>query len=106
MGWHSGPHQVQALERLRRQGEANGVADLALLSTRQVQKMEPLVRCDAAIFSPSTGIVDSHALLLALQGKAEAHGTEDSTQEQCCIEVSAWPSDLKATCLTASMYAK
>lgn len=71
----SGPHQVEALERLRRQGEANGVTDLALLSARKVKRMEPLLRCDAAMVSPSTGIVDSHALILALQGQAEAHGT-------------------------------
>lgn len=53
---------------------ANGVADLVELSGQQVQALEPQVRCEGALLSPSTGIVDAHALMEALQADCEAHG--------------------------------
>ncbi len=53
---------------------ANGVDDLRWLSESELREMEPAVRCVAGVFSPSTGIVDSHALMLALQGDAENAG--------------------------------
>ena len=37
-------------------------------------KMEPAIHCVAALLSPSTGTIDSHGLMLAYQGDAEAHG--------------------------------
>ena len=52
---------------------ANGVTDLVLLSPQDAQAMEPELRCLGAVHSPSTGIVDSHALMLALQGDLENH---------------------------------
>ena len=52
----------------------NGVHDLVLLSGVQARALEPALACEAAIFSPSTGIVDSHALMLALQGDIEHAG--------------------------------
>jgi L-2-hydroxyglutarate oxidase LhgO len=66
--------QHGALEALKRQAEANGVHDLQWLSAGQAKDMEPEVRCTQALWSPSTGILDSHAYLLALQGDAEACG--------------------------------
>lgn len=48
--------------------------DLVLLSQPQALALEPELACEAAIFSPSTGIVDSHALMLALQGDIENAG--------------------------------
>lgn len=51
----------------------NGVTDLRLLSAAEAQALEPALACQAALLSPSTGIIDSHALMLALQGEAEAH---------------------------------
>ncbi len=62
------------LEKLRAQALANGVGDLEFLEPRQVRLLEPEVQCAAALLSPSTGIVDSHAFMLSLQGEAEAHG--------------------------------
>ncbi|KAJ0398036.1 hypothetical protein ATCC90586_005235 [Pythium insidiosum] len=55
-------------------GAANGVSDLRWISREDAKAMEPHVECAKALFSPSTGIVDSHGLMLALQGDAEAHG--------------------------------
>lgn len=55
---------------------ACGVDDLRPLSRQEAQTLEPELSCVAALLSPSTGIVDSHALMLALQGEAEAHGAQ------------------------------
>ncbi|MGJ7518418.1 NAD(P)/FAD-dependent oxidoreductase [Pseudomonas baetica] len=66
--------QHSALQRLLEQGRCNGVDDLQWLDAAQARKLEPALSCVAALWSPSTGIVDSHGLMLALQGDAEAHG--------------------------------
>jgi L-2-hydroxyglutarate oxidase LhgO len=66
--------QVPQLAALQRQAADNGVDDLRLLAPAEVARLEPEVRCVAALLSPSSGIVDSHGLMLALQGDAEAHG--------------------------------
>ena len=66
--------QLARLHALHAQGEANGVADLRLLSGREAHALEPELACCAALHSPSTGIVDSHALMLALLADAERHG--------------------------------
>jgi L-2-hydroxyglutarate oxidase LhgO len=66
--------QKATLERIRVKAAANGVDDLEWLEPDAVAALEPEVFCTAALLSPSTGIVDSHALMLALQGEAEEHG--------------------------------
>ncbi|MBL8672301.1 MAG: NAD(P)/FAD-dependent oxidoreductase [Alphaproteobacteria bacterium] len=66
--------QTDELAALKRQADANGVHDLAALTPAEVARLEPEVRCVAALHSPSTGIVDSHGLMLALQGDAEERG--------------------------------
>jgi L-2-hydroxyglutarate oxidase LhgO len=66
--------QHVALRALQTAGQANGVHDLQWLSAAEAKAMEPALRCTAALWSPSTGIVDSHGLMLALQGDAEARG--------------------------------
>jgi len=66
--------QLPKLESIRAQAEANGVTDLQRLTAAEARAVEPALRCVAAYLSPSTGIVDSHAFMLALQGDAEAHG--------------------------------
>ncbi len=66
--------ELAGLDRLRRQAAANGVGDLEFLPPRVVQQLEPELRCVGALRSPSTGIIDSHALMLAYQGEAEANG--------------------------------
>jgi L-2-hydroxyglutarate oxidase LhgO len=66
--------QLPELDRIRAQAEANGVADLRRIGPDEVAALEPEVRCVGALLSPSTGIVDSHGLMVALLGEAEAHG--------------------------------
>lgn len=67
--------QVAQLQLLLKRGHENGVDDLRLLDRNQATALEPALECIAALHSPSTGIVDSHGLMLALQGNAEAAGT-------------------------------
>ena len=62
------------LAALKAKAEANGVYDLTNLTGAEAAKLEPAVRCSAALLSPSTGILDSHAFMLSLQGEAEAAG--------------------------------
>jgi L-2-hydroxyglutarate oxidase LhgO len=66
--------QLPALHKLMEQAQANGVDDLALLTADQARKLEPRLACIAAFHSPSTGIIDTHGLMLSLLGEAEARG--------------------------------
>ena len=66
--------QVQGLPGIRARAEANGVNDLTWLTRTETLALEPELDCLAALFSPSTGIVDSHALMLSLQGDLEHAG--------------------------------
>lgn len=66
--------QLGELEAIRTKAHANGVTDVAWLTLHQAHAMEPAVRCVGALYSPSTGVIDSHAFMLALLGDAEAHG--------------------------------
>lgn len=66
--------QVAQLEGIRQKAAANGVDDLQMLTRAQAQALEPALACHAALLSPSTGIVDSHGLMLALQGDLEHAG--------------------------------
>ena len=66
--------EIATLESYRRQAELNGVNDLSWLSAADVHALEPNVRAVAGVLSPSTGIIDSHGLMLAYQGDAEEHG--------------------------------
>lgn len=66
--------QVEGLQRLLEQGRRNGVDDLQWLDADQARELEPALSCVAALWSPSTGIIDSHGLMLALLGDAEAAG--------------------------------
>ena len=65
---------VATLGELIRRGHANGVTDLALLDGAEALALEPELRCLAAIHSPSTGILDTHQLMLALLGELESLG--------------------------------
>ncbi|HEX3209204.1 MAG TPA: FAD-dependent oxidoreductase, partial [Geminicoccaceae bacterium] len=66
--------QKATLDQIRARAAANGVTDLEWLEPAAVEALEPEVSCIAALLSPSTGIIDSHALMLAFQGEAEDHG--------------------------------
>lgn len=66
--------QVAQLQSIRHKALANGVDDLVLLDGAQARQMEPALHCLAALHSPSTGIVDSHGLMLALLADTENAG--------------------------------
>lgn len=66
--------QVPALQGILTKAAANGVNDLVLLTREQARALEPALECVAAVHSPSTGIVDSHGLMLSLQGDLENAG--------------------------------
>ncbi len=68
------PAQVDRLKAIRQTAEANGVHDLQLLSREQARAIEPELECEAALLSPSTGIVNSHELMLALKGEIGEKG--------------------------------
>jgi len=66
--------ELSGLKKYKAQAEANGVNDLEWLTGEQLNKMEPAVRCVAGFLSPSTGIIDSHGLMLSYLGEAQDHG--------------------------------
>ena len=62
------------LSGIQRRAEANGVEGMRVLTAAEAIAMEPNLRCTSALHSPATGIIDSHAYMLALQGDAENAG--------------------------------
>ncbi|NGP53678.1 NAD(P)/FAD-dependent oxidoreductase [Thioalkalivibrio sp. XN8] len=62
------------LEELAERAAANGVADLQWLTGAEARALEPELVCDSALLSPSTGILDSHALMQSLVADLEAAG--------------------------------
>ncbi|WP_374312385.1 NAD(P)/FAD-dependent oxidoreductase [Dongia sp.] len=67
-------NQRPTLEALANKALANGVEDLHILSVAAAKAMEPELHCVAALLSPSTGIIDSHQLMLSYLGDAENAG--------------------------------
>jgi len=70
----SGAAEEAQLQALMQRAQAHGVDDLSLLDGAAARRLEPAVACTAAVLSPSSGIVDSHGLMTALLGDAQAHG--------------------------------
>jgi L-2-hydroxyglutarate oxidase LhgO len=66
--------QAPALEAAEAAARGNGVEDLAPLGPADLARLEPDLVGVAGLLSPSTGIIDSHALMLSFQGEAEDHG--------------------------------
>jgi L-2-hydroxyglutarate oxidase LhgO len=66
--------EVAALEALCERGLTNGVTGLEIIGRREVNRREPDVRCEAALVSPETGIVDAHALSQSFLAEAESFG--------------------------------
>jgi L-2-hydroxyglutarate oxidase LhgO len=69
-------NEIPTLEAYAAKGAANGVDDLRFADAAEVRAIEPDagLRCARALLSPSTGIVDSHGLMRALEGEARDHG--------------------------------
>jgi L-2-hydroxyglutarate oxidase LhgO len=68
-------NQISTLQQVQEQASANGV-DLEWLDSAAAIQKEPQLRCAAALYSPSTGIVDSHGLMRALRMDAEQCGAQ------------------------------
>jgi L-2-hydroxyglutarate oxidase LhgO len=97
--------QLPALKTLQTKALANGV-ELTWLDAGQALAMEPALSCVAALYSPRTGLVDSHALMLSLQADVEnaggmvvlhtrvqsarptSHGWEVRTEDGTCLQTS------------------
>jgi len=66
--------EIAKMEAVQKQGEINGVEGLRLIDGAEARAMAPALHCVAAVHSPETGIIDSHAYMLALQGDLEDRG--------------------------------
>ncbi|PKA63067.1 2-hydroxyglutarate dehydrogenase [Apostasia shenzhenica] len=66
--------EMPKLEQILGRGLENGVHDLRMLESSQAMGMEPELQCVQALLSPSSGIIDSHSLMLSLVGEAENYG--------------------------------
>ena len=104
----STPAQVELLRTTQAKAQANGVDDLQWLSRAQAQALEPALECQAALLSPSTGIVDSHALMLSLQADIENAGGQvvlnapvDSVSLTQGADGRHWVRTQDGTCLAA-----
>ncbi len=69
-------HEQESLERIVRTAKQNGVEDLQWVSRQALSEKEPLVRASHALYSPSTGIIDSHGLMSTLLAEAEQAGVQ------------------------------
>jgi len=66
--------EIAKIEGIHAIGLRNGVEALEMVTGATAMAWEPNLRCTAALWSPETGIVDSHSYMLALQGEIEDHG--------------------------------
>ncbi|HEY1611155.1 MAG TPA: NAD(P)/FAD-dependent oxidoreductase [Paraburkholderia sp.] len=105
--------QAPQLEAILVRGRENGVLDLARISAHEAQALEPALECVEAVYSPQTGIVDSHQLMLAYQGDAERDGAVialqapvesiDAVSGRFVLNVGgAAPSQIRAACVVNS----
>ncbi|KAF5818794.1 putative L-2-hydroxyglutarate dehydrogenase [Helianthus annuus] len=67
--------EVPKLSYLLNRGNENGVEGLRMMEASEAMAMEPHLQCIKALWSPTSGIIDSHSLMLSLLGEAESHGT-------------------------------
>jgi L-2-hydroxyglutarate oxidase LhgO len=67
------PEEDSRLAGIQARAAANGV-ELQLLTSAEARALEPNLACTSALLSPTTGILDSHGYMLALQGDAETAG--------------------------------
>ena len=65
--------EIDELEKLMRQGEANGVEDLKMLEKEEVKRLEPNVEVERALHSPSTGIVEPDELMTHFYAETQKH---------------------------------
>ncbi len=70
------------LDRIAARAVENGVRDLRRIDGAEASRLEPALRCTSALISPSTGVIDAHALLEALRAEAEEYGSVTAFQAQ------------------------
>ena len=70
----NGPDELARLETILAQARTNDVEGIAPLTGAEARRLEPELKCDAALISPESGVFDSHGYMLALQGEIESHG--------------------------------
>ncbi len=78
------PSERAQLEQIAHAAHRNGVDDLRMLEAHEALRLEPALRCVAALMSPSTGVIDSHGYMLSLLTDAENAGA--SLAVLSCIE--------------------
>jgi len=66
--------QQSNLQPMLEKARNNGVDDIVCLDKNEMQRREPQVKCVSALWSPSTGLIDSHGYMLALQADLENAG--------------------------------
>jgi len=66
--------QQSKLQAILEKARVNGVDDMEFLDQQEMQRREPQIKCVSALLSPSTGLIDSHAYMLALQADLEEAG--------------------------------
>src|SRR5262245_23480857 len=66
--------EIPKLESIAATAAKNGVSDMRKLSGEEARQLEPEVKCVAGYLSPSTGVIDSHNYMLALEGHLMSQG--------------------------------
>jgi L-2-hydroxyglutarate oxidase LhgO len=102
----TGESQLKEMEALQEKASANGVEDLARLTREKAISMEPQLQCAGALLSPSTGIIDSHALMLAYLGDAENAGAKlvlRSSMEKAFLREGGMELQVNAMSVTAKI---
>lgn len=69
-----GNKEAEDLEKLYKNGSDSGVADLKMFSKADIKKLEPNVKAEQAIYSPSTGIIDTHSFMKGLSDNFKSRG--------------------------------
>ncbi len=85
--------ELEQVERLRQQGEANGVEGLEMIGANAARDLEAELSCVAALHSPESGIIDGHGFMLALRGDLEDAGAMiafDTPVERLARAGSGW----------------
>lgn len=75
--------EITQLNTIKESAEKNGVHDLTWLDKRRTHSLEPEILAKAALFSPSTGIIDSHGLMRSLLVSAQANGITAAFRSEC-----------------------
>jgi len=69
--------EVPSIEKLKFNSENNGVTELMIMDEKEIKKIEPYVNAVCGLYSPSTGIIDSHRLMVHYLRKAEDNGAKN-----------------------------